>query len=59
MSDTETRILEVFGKAIPLMTETEKDRLLAFGEGMALMARKNHDRRDNRYESASSVRPTA
>lgn len=38
MTDTEKKILEVFGQLIPKMTEAEKDRLLAFGEGMATMA---------------------
>lgn len=37
MTDTEKKIMETFGSAIPHMTEQEKDRLLAFGEGMALM----------------------
>jgi hypothetical protein len=35
MSDKEKRILEVFGQTIPKMTELEKERLLAFGEGIA------------------------
>ena len=46
MSEKEARILEIFGKAIPEMTESEKDRLLAFGEGMALMIRLNQEQRE-------------
>lgn len=37
MSEKGEKILETFGKAIPGMSETEKERLLAFGEGMAFM----------------------
>ena len=54
MDDKATRILETFGQAVPHMTETEKDRLLAFGEGMALMARKNQEQR----ETPQGVRPS-
>lgn len=38
MSDKEKRILAVFGKVIPKLSEKEKDTLLAFGEGMAFKA---------------------
>lgn len=41
MTDKEKKILETFKSAIPNMTEQEKDRLLAFGEGMALIVRQN------------------
>ena len=54
MSEKEARILEIFGKAIPEMTESEKDRLLAFGEGMALMIRLNQEQR----ETLQGVRAT-
>lgn len=47
MSEKEAKILEIFGKAFPEMTESEKDRLLAFGEGMALMIRLNREQREN------------
>ena len=55
MNEKEIRILETFSKAIPYMTDSEKDRLLAFGEGMALLARKNREPQ----ESPQSVRPNA
>lgn len=32
------QILEIFGKVIPGLSEMEKEKLLAFGEGMAFMA---------------------
>ena len=35
MSEKEQKILETFGKVIPEMSELEKEKLLAFGEGMA------------------------
>ena len=41
MTEKEKKILETFKSAIPNMTEQEKDRLLAFGEGMALIVRQN------------------
>ena len=33
----EKKILKVFGKAIPKMSETEKERLLMFGEALGLI----------------------
>ena len=38
MSEKEKQILETFGKTIPKLNEMEKEKLLAFGEGMAFMA---------------------
>ena len=38
MSDKDKKIMDTFGKVIPELTETEKERLLAFGEGMAFKA---------------------
>lgn len=35
MSENEKRILETFGRVIPKLTELDKERLLAFGEGLA------------------------
>lgn len=35
MSEKEKKILETFGKVIPDLSEMEKERLLAFGEGIA------------------------
>ena len=33
--DKTTQVLGTFGKILPLMSEQEVDRLLAFGEGLA------------------------
>ena len=38
MSEKEKKIMETFGRVIPVLTDSEKDQLLAFGEGMALIA---------------------
>lgn len=35
MSEKEKKILETFGKVMPELSELEKERLLAFGEGLA------------------------
>ncbi len=37
MSEKEKEILETFEKVIPNLTEIEKEKLIAFGEGMAFM----------------------
>lgn len=35
MSEKEKKILDTFGKIMPDLTELDKEKLLAFGEGMA------------------------
>lgn len=35
MSDKEKQILETFRKVVPELNDLEKEKLLAFGEGMA------------------------
>lgn len=37
-STCEAEILETFSMLLPQMTEIEKEKLLAFGEGMVLMS---------------------
>lgn len=37
-SKCEAEILETFSMLLPQMTEIEKEKLLAFGEGMVLMS---------------------
>lgn len=37
MSENEKKILKTFGELIPKLTETEKEKLLSFGEGMVFM----------------------
>ncbi len=43
MSEREKKILETFSKAIPGMSELEKEKLLAFGEGMAFMVNQKQE----------------
>lgn len=38
MSEKDKQIMETFGKVIPQLTDMEKEKLLAFGEGMAFKA---------------------
>lgn len=38
MSEKESRILETFEKVLPSLSELERERLLAFGEGIAFKA---------------------
>ena len=38
MSEKEKKILDTFGKVIPKLSDLEKEKLLAFGEGMAFKA---------------------
>lgn len=38
MSEKEKKIMEVFGRIIPTLSDQEKEKLLAFGEGMAFKA---------------------
>ena len=42
MNDKETRIAENISRMVPLLSEREKERLLAFAEGMAQMAELQH-----------------
>lgn len=38
MSEKDKKIMDTFGRVIPNLSETDKEKLLAFGEGVALMA---------------------
>ena len=38
MSDKDKRIMETFARLIPQLSDMEKEKLLAFGEGMAFKA---------------------
>lgn len=44
MSEREKRILFVFIKAIPLLSDLQQEKLLSFAEGMAFMAEKNKEK---------------
>lgn len=37
MSDKEEQILETIGKIVPNLSDEEKEKLLFFGEGMAVL----------------------
>lgn len=50
MSDKGKQILETFGKAIPGLSDVEKEKLLAFGEGVAFMV----ERRNSATDKAES-----
>lgn len=43
--DKKSMILRTFGKVLPELTDTELDRLLAFGEGMAFKAQQQKESR--------------
>ena len=38
MSEKDKQIMDTFGKVVPNLSEADKEKLLAFGEGVALMA---------------------
>lgn len=38
MTETEARLRDVFEKVFPALSELDKEKLLAFGEGMAFKA---------------------
>lgn len=59
MLDKEKMILENFGKVIPTLTEAEKERLLAFGEGMAFMAERQKKTKSRRKDSDRSEQAAA
>lgn len=40
MSEKDKKIMDTFGKIIPNLSELDKEKLLAFGEGVALMVEK-------------------
>ena len=39
MLEAQVRFLETMNKVMPVMTELEQEKLLAFGEGLAFMTR--------------------
>ena len=39
MAEKEKQIIDMLSKTLPKLTDPEKDRLLAFSEGMAYVAR--------------------
>ncbi len=47
MSDKEKKILNTFGELIPKLSETEKEKLLSFGEGMVFIKNKQDGSTEN------------
>ena len=47
MTDKEKKILDTFSKAIPNLTESEKERLLIFGEAIGMIRDKPQDTGQN------------
>ncbi len=50
ISDKKKQVLDVFEKALPNMSDADIEKLLAFGEGVALMAERS--RADRQQSSA-------
>lgn len=46
MSEKDKKIMDTFGKVVPQLSDLDKERLLAFGEGVALMAERQRAERD-------------
>lgn len=42
MSEIDERVMDTFDKALPELSQLEKERLLAFGEGMAFKAKQQN-----------------
>ena len=42
LSEKELKILMTFGRALPMMSDLDKERLLAFGEGVAFKAEQQY-----------------
>ena len=47
MSEKDKQIMDTFGKVIPKLSDLEKEKLLAFGEGMAFKADQQRAEQDN------------
>lgn len=47
MSEKDKKIMETFGRIIPDLSESEKEKLLAFGEGMAFKADQQRQKHGN------------
>lgn len=45
MLDVQVKFLETMNRVMPVMTELEQEKLLAFGEGLAFMARERQAER--------------
>ena len=48
MKDNEKKILDMFEKIIPDMTELEREKLLAFGEGIILKTLEQKKEKDSK-----------
>ena len=54
MLNKEKKILDVFSRAISKMSEQEREKLLAFGEGMAFMASQQKQSPINQEQKSAS-----
>ena len=54
LTDKGKKILETFGKVIPELSELEKEKLLAFGEGMAYVKGQQKGEKGIATDSADS-----
>lgn len=54
MSEREKKILDTFSKAIPGMSDLEKEKLLAFGEGMAFMVEQKKESEGGKSDGCPS-----
>lgn len=52
MSERDKQIMDTFGRVVPHLSEIDKEKLLAFGEGVALMAERLHEQLDGQQSSA-------
>lgn len=52
MSDKGKKILDTFGRIIPDLSELDKEKLLAFGEGMAFKVDQQKKEADNQDKAS-------
>lgn len=54
MSEKDKQIMETFGKVVPNLSEIDKEKLLAFGEGVALMVEKQREQAQANEQQSSA-----
>ena len=52
VSEKDKQIMDTFGKVVPHLSEIDKEKLLAFGEGVALMAERQRAQTSGQQSSA-------
>lgn len=53
MTELEKKLMVLFGKVIPMMTEREQERFLDFGDGMAFMVQQRIQSADQQARSSA------